>query len=131
VNDVEHQVQKAICDYLDLKGICYWAVPNGGSRNLMTGKKLKSEGVKPGVPDLTVILPGGKFLALEVKKPKTTTAPGRLSKVQKRMIKKIQDVGGQVEVVYSLEEVIKIIDQIQISVDEEYKYMDEKWWKRV
>jgi hypothetical protein len=131
VNDVEHQVQKAICDYLDLRGICYWAVPNGGSRNLMTGKKLKSEGVKPGVPDLTLILSGGRYLGLEVKKPKTTTAAGRLSKVQKRMIKRIQEAGGHVEVVFSLEEVIELINRLTISIDKEYKFIEDQWWAKV
>ena len=89
------------------------------------------EGVKPGVPDLCLILAGGKYLGLEVKKPKTATAPGRLSKAQKRMIKRIQEAGGRVEVVFSLEEVITLIDTITISVDKEYKFIDDKWWARV
>ena len=29
----EHDVQKAICNYLDIRKVCYWAVPNGGNRN--------------------------------------------------------------------------------------------------
>lgn len=32
-----------------------YAVPNGGHRNIIVAKKLKAEGVKPGVPD--VVLP--------------------------------------------------------------------------
>ena len=44
----EHEVQKAICQYLDLRGVCYWAVPNGGQRNLVVAKKLKAEGCQAG-----------------------------------------------------------------------------------
>ena len=46
----EHEVQKAICQYLDLRGVCYWAVPNGGQRNLVVAKKLKAEGCQAGAP---------------------------------------------------------------------------------
>ena len=125
--EVEHQIQKAICDYLDLTGLCYWAVPNGGNRNVITAKKLKTEGVKPGVPDITIISQG-RYLGLEVKKPKTTTAKGRLSKNQKRMIKKIEEAGGHVEVIYSLEEAIKIVEKLLYSIDKDYKYIEEKWY---
>ena len=128
--DVEHQVQKAICDYLDLKGICYWAVPNGGSRNLKTGTKLKREGVKPGVPDLTVVH-CGRYIGLEVKKPKTNSPKGRLSNVQKEFHKIIKAAGGHVEVVYSLEDVIEVIDRLMISVDKEYKFIEDQWWAKV
>lgn len=128
--DVEHQVQKAICEYLDLIGLCYWAVPNGGARNMVTAKKLKAEGTKAGVPDLTVIH-AGRYIGLEVKKPKTTTAKGRLSPAQKKMIEKIETAGGHVEVVYSLEDVIKIIDKLMISVDRDYKYIDDRWYAAV
>ena len=50
--DLEHQVQVAICNYLDLRKVCYFAIPNGGKRNIITASKLKAEGVKKGVPDL-------------------------------------------------------------------------------
>jgi len=125
--DVEHQIQKAICDYLDLTGLCYWAVPNGGNRNVITAKKLKAEGVKAGVPDITIICTG-RYVGLEVKKPKTTTPKGRLSKNQKRMIKKIEEAGAHVEVVYSLEDAIKIVEKLLYSIDKDYKYIKDKWY---
>ena len=102
----EHEVQKAICDYLDLRRICYWAVPNGGKRNKIEAKRLRDEGTKAGVPDLTIVY-RGKYFGLEVKKPLSLTPKGRLSKNQKNMIEKIEVVGGgAVAIVHSVEDVI-------------------------
>jgi len=112
VIDHEHQIQKAITQYLDMKGVCYWAVPNGGARSMITGKRLKAEGVKPGVPDITIVQ-NGKYLGLEVKKPKTTTPEGRLSAIQKAMIRSIEKAGGEVHVVYGVQDVIKVLENYE------------------
>tara|TARA_B100000959_G_C14763779_1_gene534487 strand:- start:231 stop:596 length:366 start_codon:yes stop_codon:yes gene_type:complete len=106
VRNDEHDVQKAICHYLDIRKVCYWAVPNGGNRSKREASRLKAEGVKAGVPDITVVH-DGMYYGLEVKKPATRTPKGYLSKAQKDMIKKIEDVGGaSVKVVYSVADVI-------------------------
>jgi len=89
-----------------MRGLCWWAVPNGGNRNVITAKKLKSEGVKSGVPDITLIS-DGMYYGLEVKKPKTNTPKGYLSPNQKEMISKINKAGGEVGVVYSVKDVIE------------------------
>ena len=105
MNEHEHEVQKAIAQYLDIRNICWWAVPNGGNRNVITATKLKSEGVKSGVPDITIIH-DSMYFGLEVKKPKTSTPKGYLSPSQKEMIKKINKAGSEVAVVYSVKDVI-------------------------
>ena len=110
MNQIEHQVQKAIAQYLDLRGLCWWAVPNGGRRNIGTAKKLKSEGVKSGVPDITIIM-NGKYYGIEVKKPKTDTPQGRLSKSQAGMIHGIEKAGGSVGIAYGVEDVIKLLKE--------------------
>jgi len=105
--DHEHQVQKAICQYLDMRGVMYFAIPNGGKRNLITAKKLKAEGVKAGVPDICIIHDGQTYF-LEVKRPKTlTVGKGRLSLTQKAMIERIKEAGAEVAVVYSVADVIE------------------------
>ena len=101
----EHDVQCAICEYLDLRRVCYWAVPNGGKRSKRESARFKKEGVKSGVPDITVIY-RGKYYGLEVKRPATLAPKGRLSKNQQEMIKLIEDNGGIVKVVYGVEDVI-------------------------
>jgi penicillin-binding protein-related factor A (putative recombinase) len=108
MNQIEHEVQKSIKEYLDARGFCWWAVPNGGQRNVKVASKLQAEGVKKGVPDITLIYEG-MFFALEVKKPKGATPKGYLSKAQKSMIKKIETNGGQVKVVYSVADVIEAL----------------------
>ena len=104
----EHDLQCAICDYLDIRRVCYWAVPNGGSRKggAIEGARLKMEGVKSGVPDISIVH-DGMYFGLEVKKPKTLTPKGRLSKNQKEMIEKIETAGGDVKVVYSVQDTIE------------------------
>ena len=107
MNSEEHEIQKAICEYLDLRDICYWAVPNGGSRKggAIEGARLKKEGLKSGVPDLCLIY-DGMYYGLEVKKPATSTPKGYLSKNQKSMHRKIDRAGGTVKTVYSVADVI-------------------------
>ena len=102
----EHDLQCAICDYLDIRRVCYWAVPNGGKRSKIEASRMQKSGVKSGVPDITIVHEG-QFYGLEVKKPKTLTPKGRLSKNQKEMIEKIEDHGGDVKVVYSVQDTIE------------------------
>jgi len=47
------------------------------------------------------------YYGLEVKKPKTLTPKGYLSKNQKSMIKQIETAGGEVKVVYSVQDTIE------------------------
>lgn len=44
-----------------------FAVPNGGRRDRITGAILKREGVRPGIPDITIVRNGGSVAFLEVK----------------------------------------------------------------
>ena len=117
MNDYEHQVQKAIAQYLDLRKVCWFAVPNGGQRNKIVAAKLKSEGVKAGVPDICIVAGGGMAYFLEIKKPKTAdSGKGTLSKPQKEFIAKIEEAGGEVAVVYSVADVIEQCIEWHINV---------------
>jgi len=53
------------------------AIPNGGARSARTGARLKKEGVKPGVPDICLPIPRGKYhgLYIELKAGKNKTSP--------------------------------------------------------
>ncbi len=46
----------------------FWHTPNGELRSARAAAKLKAMGVKPGVPDLVLISPDGRFHALELKR---------------------------------------------------------------
>jgi len=102
----EDVIQKAICQYLEMRKVCYWAVPNGGYRSATEGAKLKATGTKSGVPDITVVY-DGMYWGLEVKRPKNAKHPkGYLTQTQKDMHEKIRKAGGSVKVVYNVADVI-------------------------
>lgn len=106
MNYEEDVIQKAICKYLDMRKVCYWAVPNGGARSKIEGAKLKATGTKSGVPDITVVY-DGLYWGLEVKRPANAKHPkGYLTQTQKDMHKKIRNAGGSVTTVYSVADVI-------------------------
>ena len=109
MQDTEHQLQKAITQYLNLLGLCWWAVPNGGRRNIVTATKLKSEGVKSGIPDITLIHKG-QYYGIEVKKPKTNTPKCRLSQTQLSRIAEINESGGIVGIAYSVADVKDLLE---------------------
>lgn len=83
-SDEEHRIQTACVRWFRLKYphlfARLFAVPNGGRRDGVTGARLKAEGVIPGVADLILLKPNGRYHALliEMKTPK-----GRQSGTQK------------------------------------------------
>lgn len=84
----EHTEQKIIVEALRASGICFAAIPNGGKRAKGTARKLKLEGLAPGMPDLLIFDPVAGFVgcALEMKRSKG----GRLSPVQKKWLKNLE-----------------------------------------
>lgn len=120
--------------------VVIFAIPNGGSRNKIEAANLKKDGVLAGVPDLFIArarintefidesngvsidistLPQREFkkvrinekiysfgLFVEMKSPK-----GKTSLAQSSIICKLEEVGYRVEVCYSADEAIKVIDE--------------------
>ena len=81
-----------------------FAVPNGGLRDVRVAAKMTKEGVRPGVADLCVLLPKGKTLWVEVKRPM-----GKQTQHQKDFEKKCKDLGHAYVVVHSLEDFIQVL----------------------
>jgi hypothetical protein len=105
----EHQIQCAVARYLDLalEGVpncIWWAVPNGGYRDVRTASKLKAEGVKPGVSDIMVLW-GGRLICIELK-----TAKGRQSPEQKQWADDATLSGAAYYVARSVEQVEEFLD---------------------
>lgn len=103
-----------------------FAIPNGGLRNKKVAKKLKAEGVVPGVPDLFLAVSKsyripislGRFidvpnnddtnyhgLFIEMK-----VNPNKLTENQKRVIPKLESQNYACEVCYSFDEFKEIIE---------------------
>ena len=84
----EHTEQKALVEWWGL--YARWkslppsllmAIPNGGHRSVVTGARLKAEGVRAGIPDLFLAVPTSKAhgLWIEMKRQQG----GRVSDAQK------------------------------------------------
>ena len=84
-------------------------VPNGGDRHAAVGKKMKREGVKPGVPDIFILSPkGGYFgLIIEMKAPKPYKS--QVSADQKKWLARLQLVGFKTVVCRGHEEAKKAV----------------------
>ncbi len=76
---LEKDIQREICEWLQLQGYFFWRsnnVPvfgmnNGGKRTFRALPKFTPRGL----PDIMVIVAGGRFLALEVKRPGQALRP--------------------------------------------------------
>ena len=83
---------------------CIFAVPNGGSRNVVEAMKMKATGTLAGVSDLIVLLPN-KCLFIEVK-----TDKGTQSDKQKEFENTVKSLGFEYYVVRSVNDFILIIN---------------------
>lgn len=90
MRQLESQEQKKIvqwwalaCKRYKLPEKLLFAIPNGGRRDVVTGARLKAEGVRTGVPDMFLAFASNGFhgLFLELK-----AKGGRLSKEQKTFL---------------------------------------------
>lgn len=103
----EHALQCAVAHFLDHAlrgtGAVWFAVPNGGARNVIVARKLRAEGVKPGVADIIVVWKG-RAIGIELK-----TAKGRQSSHQKEWAEAFTLAGGVYHVCRSVEAVADIL----------------------
>lgn len=83
-----------------------YAVPNGGSRNVREAQRLKAEGVLAGVADLTILLPQGRSVYIEMK-----VKGNRQTDNQKAFQQKAETLGHTYAVCYSFEEFKDIIEK--------------------
>jgi hypothetical protein len=79
----EHQEQVKLKNWLDIlerqnKIVLSFAVPNGGSRNMLEATNLKKEGVRSGTSDY-VVVGQDRVIFIEMKKKKKKLKSGKLS----------------------------------------------------
>lgn len=88
----EDRVHKAVLVWVrrTMPHALVYHTPNGGRRSRMEAIRFKALGVMPGVPDLTILLPGGQAIFLEIKPEKT----GALSPEQKLFRNALATLGG-------------------------------------
>ena len=94
-------------------GLIY-AIPNGGLRNQIVGKKLKDEGVKPGVPDIFIPVARIPYHGAYIEMKRNVKNP-KLSPSQKKFIYRLREQGyfvavcaGHIEALQKTVEYIKL-----------------------
>ena len=92
----ESRVLAGCLHYLQIRGIYHWRNSTGAVR---IGPERFMRFGKVGSSDILGCLPGGRFLAVEVKAPS-----GRLSPEQAEFLDKIQSLGGLAIVAHSFQE---------------------------
>lgn len=98
---------KSECSSFGIPEPLLFAIPNGGLRNLIVAKRMKAEGVRPGVPDLLLSVPRGHSHALYIEMKKLKG--GRVSPDQKEFHKLLAFYGYAVFVAKGFEEAKDII----------------------
>jgi hypothetical protein len=96
---IQTAIVKALKAHCKPHSAFWYAIPNGGKRDAISGARLKAEGVQPGAPDLGFVLPFGLAAFLEIKAEK-----GRQSVSQEFIEKQINALGGRYAVAHSIDE---------------------------
>lgn len=103
----EDKLQVSVAKYLDCKKVVWCHVANERKTSFQAGKRMKSKGVKSGVPDCLIFNSNNTYngLAIELKiKPNKATAN------QIEWLNKLKKEGWCIGVCYSFEEARKLID---------------------
>jgi len=109
LNRPEQALQRAVVEYLAIlerQGrLMFYAIPNGGKRSRVEAAIFKGQGVRAGMPDIGLVLPGGKAAFIELK------SPGRpVTKNQVHTIFRLQDHRALCAICDSLEAVQGTLD---------------------
>ena len=106
LKEKESDIQNTICEYLEIKGRCFFRLNNIPAFNRTVGGGFTMRRLPKytprGLPDIIVVA-GGLFFALEVK-----SKVGKQSPEQKEFEALVKKHGGRYHVVRSLDEVIAI-----------------------
>lgn len=87
----EADFQIGVVRFLRMAGHFVFAVPNGGSRNIIEAANLKAQGVMAGVSDLILLLPH-KVYFIELKNP---NGKGRQSPAQREFEDNVRAYGQE------------------------------------
>lgn len=117
----EHHLQCVIVKWLDLMNYDFFAIPNGGLRNIRVATQLKAEGVKSGVADLFICKPNANYhgLFVELKIGTNKQQPSQVAFEQ--VVKKH---GYQYVVVKSLDQMIEVLKQYESEKANARSYAD-------
>ncbi len=104
---MESKLQYEIVLFLQDQGYFFYSVPNEAKRSPQLAARLKAMGMRSGVADLVVLLPGGRSVFLEVK-----TATGKQATMQKLFEQRVTELGFVYQIVRSVQDVQSVLDDI-------------------
>lgn len=108
LSPTEDYEQISLVQWLDFHRIPHFHIPNGGSRNLLEGVKMKRLGVKAGIPDLCLPFPRHGFAALYIELKRREG--GRITPEQEKWLTALNELGNKAVVARGCEEAIRIIE---------------------
>ena len=101
----EHQEQVMLITWFRMQYKQYkyhlWAIPNGGSRHIVTAVNLKAEGVLAGVSDLFLMIPKGEYHGMFIEMKAKT---GSVSDKQKEFMSAASSMNYLAVVCYGFDE---------------------------
>lgn len=109
----EHAIQHALSEWWNIRhksyglpNAAFFAIPNGGARNAVTGAMLKREGVKKGIPDIFLACPNKDYSGLFIE---MKFGAGKQTKEQIEFMEYAK-IHYQCEVCYDWQKAADIID---------------------
>ena len=110
ITPLESEEQKTLVQYMELKGLKFTSIPNSTyTKSWKQKAKNKAEGLRPGLPDMMVIL-NNKLIFIELKRVKG----GQVSDSQKSWIAALNGCESvQAFVCYGAQEGIDLIEKLQ------------------
>lgn len=112
--DYEGNEQAALFNWMKLRHPLAWRlayhVPNGGHRHKATAAKLKAQGVKAGVPDVSIALARGGYYGLYIELKATPPHDAEVAPSQKEWISSLVEQGYKAVVCRGMKEAMAVID---------------------
>ncbi|ADU50156.1 VRR-NUC domain-containing protein [Thermaerobacter marianensis DSM 12885] len=109
----EDEEQRVVVQWLQLHGILFAHVPNGGYRRRVEAAIFRGLGVQPGVPDLLIFdpppaAPDRRGVALELKRRQG----GRLTEPQRQWLEALRARGWYATVCRGADEAIETLERL-------------------
>jgi len=104
----ERLIQSAIFAHIAWRknpGWLFWHVPNEGKRSPWVGADLKRQGLLPGVGDVSIVSPTGRYHEIEVKAP-----GGRVTQAQQTRQEQLKASGVICATAYGLDAALAILE---------------------
>ena len=104
---IQADIVKFLLPYRKAGKLDFFSVPNEAAANPIRQGQLIAMGLRPGVSDLVLMLPGGRVIFVEVKNESGIQSPAQIAFEQK-----CHELGFEYVLVRSVDEVRRIIETV-------------------